>query len=85
MNGPDAQRCPSRFQGVHVGEVLGNERLDRAGRRGDAVDRDEQRLLQHRRKQFRDGFPGVVGHVDSPFIPDRLTAKCAEASLVGIS
>jgi hypothetical protein len=29
-------------------------------RRGDAVDCDEQRLLQHRRKQFHDGFPGVV-------------------------
>jgi hypothetical protein len=33
---------------------------------GDPVDRDEQRLLQHRRKQFRDGFLGVVGHVGSP-------------------
>ena len=56
-------KAPVRFQGVHVDEVLGNEGLDCAGRRSDTVDRDEQRLLQHRRKQFRDGFPGVVGQL----------------------
>jgi hypothetical protein len=51
---------------------------------GDAVDRDEQRLLQHRRKQFGNSFR-VSLDIDSPFIPGHLTAKCAEAAWVGIS
>jgi hypothetical protein len=63
---PGRPKAPLRFEGVHVGEVLGDKGLDTAGRGGDAVDRNKQRLLQHRRKQFRYGFPGVAGHVGSP-------------------
>jgi hypothetical protein len=43
--------------------VLAYEGFDRAGRRGDPADRDEQRLLQHRREQLCYGFPGLVGHM----------------------
>lgn len=77
--------------GSFIEEGFFDEGRDRAGRRSDAVDRDEQRLLQHRREQFLrlslNMLIGIIVTMRTCGIATShslLIAGCAEAVFVGM-